>query len=345
MAALKGAELERFLRKPDRKYSVILVYGPDAGLVNERSRALAHGLVTDPSDAFQLIRIDGDDVGSDTTRILDQANTLGLFGGSRAIWVRIGSRNILAAVEALLVRPLENPVVLEAGDLPTKHALRNAVERTAHAVALPCYADEARDLPRLIDEIMSAHTLRVSPEARSLMTSLLGADRLLSRREIEKVALYAFGRSVVEVTDVEAVMADASAMAIDMLSDAVFSGESDAADSLIFRSFKEGQDASMLIGAVLRHAMLLGKARIALDRGASMSDVERNARIFYKRSAAFQRQLSVWTVSNIESAIATLGEAQAACRRNANLGESLASRACLTVTLAARRQRNTSRLH
>ncbi len=337
MVALKGGDIDRFVKKPDRRFSVVLVYGPDAGLVHERCRSIARSLVDDPDDAFQLIRMDGDDLGGDTSRIVDEANTLGLFGGSRVIWIRLGSRQINSAIEPLLAAKPENPVVIEAGDLPAKHALRAGVEKSGHAVALPCYADEGRDLPRLIDEILAEHGLKATSDAKILMAGLLGADRLLSRSEIEKLALYARGKPSVGAEDVEAIMADASALATDMLTDAVFMGDSVGADVALQRSLKEGQDAGVIVGALLRHALVLAKSRIGLDRGQTMQDVERQARIFFKRSASFQRHLSLWSLSSLENAITTLGEAQAACRKNASLGESLVSRACLTLAIAARR--------
>jgi DNA polymerase-3 subunit delta len=132
-------------------------------------------------------------------------------------------------------------------------------------------------------------------------------------------------------------MADASALATDMLTDAVFMGDSVGADVALHRSLKEGQDAGVIVGALLRHALVLAKSRIGLDRGQTIQDVERQARIFFKRSASFQRHLSLWSLSSLENAITTLGEAQAACRKNAALGESLVSRACLTLAIAARR--------
>ena len=337
MVALKGGDIDRFVKRPDRRFSVVLVYGPDAGLVHERCRSIARSLVDDPDDAFQLIRMDGDDLGGDTSRIVDEANTLGLFGGSRVIWIRLGSRQINSAIEPLLAAKPENPVVIEAGDLPAKHALRAGVEKSGHAVALPCYADEGRDLPRLIDEILAEHGLKATSDAKILMAGLLGADRLLSRSEIEKLALYARGKPSVGAEDVEAIMADASALATDMLTDAVFMGDSVGADVALHRSLTEGQDAGVIVGALLRHALVLAKSRIGLDRGQTMQDVERQARIFFKRSASFQRHLSLWSLSSLENAITTLGEAQAACRKNAALGESLVSRACLTLAIAARR--------
>ena len=79
MVALKGGDIDRFVKKPDRRFSVVLVYGPDAGLVHERCRSIARSLVDDPDDAFQLIRMDGDDLGGDTSRIVDEPIRLGFL--------------------------------------------------------------------------------------------------------------------------------------------------------------------------------------------------------------------------------------------------------------------------
>lgn len=338
MASLKASEIEAFVKKPGKKYSVILVYGPDLGRVSERCNALVKALTTHPDDAFQLTKIDAENLG-DPGRINEEANTLGLFGDSRTIWLRVGSKNIVTAVGPILDIAPQNPVIIEAGDLPARHALRNAIEKCAHAVAVPCYMDEARDLPALLDDILKSSNLAIDPDARKLMLESLGADRLLSRREIEKVALYAFGRRSISHADVEAVMSDASPLASDMLADSVFMGDSMTADIVLARSLKEGQDAGVLIGGVLRHALTLLDARMAMDRGVSIGEVEKRARIFFKRSAAFQRHMQIWTTSALQSTVSTLGEAQANCRKFSHLQASIASRACLTIALAARRGR------
>ena len=58
MTALKAGEVEAFLRRPDPRYPLVLIYGPDQGLVSERARLLARSAVENPDDPFQLIRMD-----------------------------------------------------------------------------------------------------------------------------------------------------------------------------------------------------------------------------------------------------------------------------------------------
>jgi DNA polymerase-3 subunit delta len=334
----KGPDIEAFVRRPDPRSPLVLVYGPDAGLVSERARAIARAAVDDPDDPFQLVRLEGDEIASDAMRLADEANTIGLFGGRRAVLLRAGGRNLVPLVEPLLAAPPQDAmVVIEAGDLGPKAPLRAVFEKAAAAVAIPCYLADERDLPGLIETELKGFGLGVSRDARDAMVAHLGSDRLLSRREIEKVALYAQGAGTVEMTHVEAVMADASALALDQVVDAVFSGDAAGLDRGLERLFAEGEDPGMVVGAALRQAIGLHKARIA---GGSPEELMRGLRIFGpRRQDAFRRHMRIWTPSGLESALATLRDAQLAIRRQARLGPSLASRALLTIALAARRER------
>jgi DNA polymerase-3 subunit delta len=227
--------------------------------------------------------------------------------------------------------------VIEAGDLAPRHALRQAVESCKFAVALPCYADEGRDLPKLIDEVLGQFKLRADDDARQALIGSLGADRLLSRRELEKLALYAYGQGTVTSDDVDAVLSNAAQVTIDMLVDSVFSGEAQSMDSLLERAIKEGFDPSFIIGALLRHAFLLLNTQKDLEGGRSLGEIEKQSRIFYKRVSAFRRQVSLWSMTALQSAITSLGEAQLLTRQNSALADTLLSRSCLSLALAARR--------
>src|SRR5512132_226885 len=102
MVALKSSDIESFVARPDPSRPVVLVFGPDAGLVSERADAIVRASVDDPSDPFALVRLDGDTLASDPARLIDEATTVPLFGRRRAIRVRAGGRNMVPAVEAVL---------------------------------------------------------------------------------------------------------------------------------------------------------------------------------------------------------------------------------------------------
>src|SRR5215471_20099956 len=100
MVALKALEIEPLLTRPNDLQPIVLVFGPDLGLVHERVEAIIQASVEDPRDPFALVRLDGDELAGDPMRLIDEAQTMPLFGGRRAIHVRIGTRNVVAAIEA-----------------------------------------------------------------------------------------------------------------------------------------------------------------------------------------------------------------------------------------------------
>src|ERR1700759_5153593 len=210
MVALRGRDIDVFLNRPDPARPIILLYGPDAGLVRERADALVASAVDDPADPFSLVRLDGDELPAEPARLVEEAMTIPMFGGRRAIRVRAGARNFASGVETLAGMPLKDcRIVIEAGELRPESPLRKACERAKTAVAIGCYPDTERDLARLIDDEMKASSLRIAPDARASLAALLGGDRQASRGELRKLALYAHGTGGGTLDAVMAVGADA----------------------------------------------------------------------------------------------------------------------------------------
>jgi DNA polymerase-3 subunit delta len=341
MVALKGADIEKFIARPDPARPIVLVFGPDAGLVRERAEALIRTAIDDPKDPFQLARIEGDDLAGEPSRLVEEANTIPLFGGRRAVWVKAGGRNIAPAVEAVIgASSPDCRIVIEAGDLKRSAPLRALCERARNAAALPCYADGERDLARLIDDEMRASGLTITPEARSALVPLLGGDRLASRHEVGKLALYARGKTAVDIEDVMAVVADASTLALDGLIDAAFTGRTGELEVQLGKARTAGTSPGSIVSAALRQVIQLHKARLTVEDGASVSDAAGGIQPFvhFSRRAAVETALRNWTSTRLQRAMSQLAEATLESRRQSGLAEVIAHRALLALAVNARRK-------
>lgn len=340
MVAVKAGDVERVLAKPDPKAVVFLIYGPDTGLVSERARRLADGAVDDPADPFQMVRLEGDEVAADPLRLLDEANTIGLFGGRRAIRVSATGRNLAPALTPLLATPPQDAVVVvEAGDLQRSSPVRTLCERSPAALAIPCYADGAREIAGLIDATLREHGLAIDRDARTALAALLGGDRVASRAELDKLTLYAHGLREISLADVHAVVGDVSALAVDAVVDAAFGGDLPALDHAFVRLMHEGFDAGVLLGFVLRHCLMLAGARNTVEAGreSPSSAVEGMRALHFRRKAAVERHLRLWTGADLTRVARELGTTAANTRRNAALAPELAQKALWSIALAARR--------
>jgi DNA polymerase-3 subunit delta len=342
MVAIKAGDVEAALKRADPRTPVLLFYGPDTGLVAERARAAAERAADDPADPFQLIRIDGDAVAADPGRLADEASTIGLFGARRAIWVKPTTRNIAPSVEAVLAAPLQDTVlVLEAGDLAKSSPLRVLCERSPKALALPCYPDSDRDLGTVVDETLRAAGLTIARDARDALLASLGGDRLATRAELTKLTLYAHGRREVTLDDIDAVVSDVSSLAVDAVVDGAFGGNPVAVDEGLQRLTAEGTPPSVLLGAVLRHALALLSASQDVAGGRSVGEAVGMWRgLHFRRKNAVERQLGLWRPPALQRVVESLQGAVLDSRRSPDLGAALAGRALLDIAGQARRPKS-----
>jgi DNA polymerase-3 subunit delta len=342
MVAVKAADVDAFVARPDPVRRVVLVFGPDAGLIGERVRAVLAASVDDMSDPFALARLNGEELAAEPTRLVEEALTMPLFGGRRAVWVKAGSRNIAPAVEALLDDPLfaaarECRVVIEAGDLRRNAPLRVLCERAKNAAALPCYADSERDRARLIDDEMRAAGLSLAPDARAVLIPLLGGDRAASRSEIQKLALYARGRDQVSVEDVTAVVSDASTLAIEDIVDAAFAGRPGELEIQLGKARVAGTTAGSILFNAQRQLAQLHKWRTAIEQGRPFSLEAVQPPLPFRRRPLVEAALKTWSATRLATAMAELAEAVLQSRLNPALADTIAERALLAIAANGRR--------
>jgi DNA polymerase-3 subunit delta len=341
MVALKAADIDAFVARPDPKRPIVLVFGPDLGLVRERTEAIIRASVDDPRDPFALARLDGDELSSEPSRLIEEALMVPLFGGRRAILVKAGGRNFAPAVETLLTAPLTDcRVVIEAGDLRRNAPLRNICERAKTAAVITCYADGERELARLVDDELRAASLTIAPDARAALVALIGGDRRASRNEIRKLALYAHGKDRVTLDDVDAVVADASSLAFDAIADAAFAGKAQEVQTHYAKARGAGTLPNVIAGNALRQVLDLHRAKLAIEAGEPMEDAMGSFRpaVHFRRKPFVEAALRAWSSARLAYAMQQLASAASDSRRRPALGDAIVERALLSVAQSARRK-------
>src|ERR1044071_2846038 len=329
MVALRGKEIDAYLARPDAGRPIILLYGPDAGLVRERADALIASACDDPMVPFPLVALDGDELSAEPSRLVDEAMTIPMFGGRRAIRVRAGSRRFAGGVDTLADSPRKDcRIVIEAGELRPESPLRKACERAKTAVAIACYPDTERDLARLIDEEFRTSNLRIAADARAVLMSLLGGDRQASRNELRKLALYAHGKGEITLDDVMTVVSDASELKLDPIVDAAFAGNTAIVESEFAKAMVAGTYPGIIISAAQRQAAWLHKSALALSEGTPLASVLDGVfpRLHFSRKAAVETALRNFSPPRLVGIIDQLATSALDMRKQAALAAAIAQR-------------------
>jgi DNA polymerase-3 subunit delta len=335
---LAPSRIAAFLQRPEPEMRAALFYGPDAGLARERAEAIARSVCPDLKDPFRVADLSAAVLAADPARLADETAQLSLTGGRRIVRVR-GAGDTLGKLfaEFLEKGPGDAFVVVEAGDLPSRSALRRAFEAARHGAAIGCYPDTPRDLAAVIRETLTEHQITASRDATLFLVEHLGGDRLLTRSELEKLALYAGDGGRVELEDARLSVSDTAGLEVDDAVMAAAEGDAVRLERVLGGVFQEGESPISVLRALLRHLHRLHLLVTRLSVGASLEEVLRTARppIFFKQQDSFRRQLTLWTETRLRPQLDRIATAELNTKTTALPAETICREAMLGVAQAA----------
>ncbi|MET3790930.1 DNA polymerase III subunit delta [Aquamicrobium terrae] len=343
MAQKKAHEVDSWLARPDPKTFLVLLYGPDRGLVAERGKAFAERTGLPLDDPFSVVKLDGAEVERGEGRLLEEAQTVPMFSDRRLLWVRnaSGQKGLADEVKALLAEPARDATILiEAGDLKKGAALRTVVEGADGGMALPCYADDGRDIEAVIDDELRKAGITMALEARQALRRNLGGDRLATRAELQKLTLYALGQPEISLEDVKAMTGDVSGQSLDDAVDAVLDGRIGDFDSAFARHCQAGGQPFLALSGTMRQFHAIHAMRGAMEEsGRNAASVVAGARppVFFSRRKLIERTLERWNRQAIERALGRLQAAVLQSRRRPDLASALVRQALLGIAVESAR--------
>lgn len=344
MAEIKSHEFEGFLERSARNYRIFVIYGPDRGLVSERAGLIAAKTGVSLNDPFSLIKLDIADLQKDQGRLLDEARAIGLFGGEKLIWIR-GAANekyLVEPLQLLSAKTLQDTfLIVEAGDLKKGSLLRKSAEAARSIATIPCYADDTRALNALVDAELAAAGLRISPAAREALVDLIGGDRIASRNELKKLALYCRGFDTVEEHHVTEIIGDASAISVDDAVDAILSGNTGNFLHAMQKITASKTAIFLVIQACLKQFQLIDamKAEMEEKRIPATQVMQTLGRhLHFRRKPIMEQALRAWSTDAVARETNRLQSAILQTRRRPSLEDTIAIQTLLSTTLQSGRR-------
>lgn len=343
MPEIKGAAADRFITRPDPKFPIILLHGPDRGRVQMRAQALLKALQGPDPDPMGLVELDPSVLDADPSRIAEEADSVPMFGGSKTVFVRMDDpKALVKPLETLLATPPTGAnVLIASGDLKKSHPLRSRIEKSTTGAAIACYAADRKDIAALLTQIVEGFDLNIAPDARDQVLNHLGADHALSASEIEKLCLFAREDGTINLAHVDAMLVDSSTHGMNDISDFAFAGQRDAALSSMQMMLSEGMEPSVIAQSLVRHGQLLERLRADIDQGASADSAMGRVRpmIFFKRRPRVEAALRAWSSHRLRACIAHLDGELAEIRLAQRLKPIRLERQILRVSSEAARRR------
>jgi DNA polymerase-3 subunit delta len=344
MVKISPRQADAFVAAPDAAVRAVLIYGADRGMVRERAVKLGRTVVEDLADPFRVAELDAGALAKEPARLFDEAAAIALSGGRRVVSVRDATDRLAGVFDDFLGTPVGDAlVVVEAGELSATSKLRKSFEKSPQGAAIACYRDEGRDLMRVIGDELGALGLSADRDALGLMASYLGGDRLLTRSELGKLAVYMGDGRDVTVGDVETVLADGSFLSHERISQAVLGGRVGDLERALDRALAERENPVAIMGSVRREIQRLELFLGLLAAGGSPDSALRQMRLDPRRQFRIVEPLraagNVWRRKQAKEALSRLLEADLLAKSSGYPAETVCRQTLLAIAARAGRGR------
>ena len=304
MAKLDARRAGAVLADPG-PFRAVLLHGDDAGLVRERAetlvRAVLGGGVDDPFRLAELNREEAARPGA----LAGEAAALAMTGGRRVVRLREATDTHAGPLKDALATPGEALIVLEGGELTARSRLRVQAEAAPEVAVIACYRERGAELAATLGRMLREQGVQADPAALDWLAARLGEDRMQTRREVEKLALYAGAGGRVDEAAAMACGAEGAALDLDEALMAATAGESARADQALSAAFAEGANPVQVLRSALRHVQRLHEAAVA---GGDASVLR--PPVFFRYKAAIDRAMRLWAPPALEAVGAALLEAE-----------------------------------
>ncbi|WP_438956618.1 DNA polymerase III subunit delta [Cognatiyoonia sp.] len=306
---LTGRDAAAYLKKPHPSYAGLLIFGADPMRVATQRQAVIASLVgPQGEEEMRLTRMNGAELRRDPAMLNDALKAQGFFPGHRVAFVEDASEGLSKALGAALEdwQPGDAQIVVTAGQLTTKSALRKVFEGHPAAVAIGIYDDP----PTRGDIEASLVENGLTVPNRDVMDAIMALGSTLEpgdfRQTLEKLSLYKWGDDTPLTTDDIAACAPQGAeVDIDDILDVVTFGRPDQLGPALRNLYAQGVTPVTLCIGATRHFRRLHV--VASDPGGPGSGVGKlRPPVYGPRRDKIARQAGSWGRDRLEKALTAL---------------------------------------
>ena len=338
---MTGTAAQTYLRKPDPTHTALLIFGSDPMRVAAaRQSAIAALVGPAGEEEMRLTRLPASDLRKDPALLDDAIKAQSFFPGHRVAFIEDATETLAKPLTAALVdwQDGDAQIIVTAGQLTAKSALRKLFEVHRNAVAIGIYDD-----PPSRDDIASAlKAAELAAPSGDILDALFGLAQTLEpgdfRQTIEKVGLYKRGDATpLAMADVLACAPQSAEVDVDDVLDVVTQGQANELGPVLRNLYAQGVTPVALCIGATRHFKRLHT--VASDPGGAGAGIGRlRPPVFGPRRDKIMRQASHWGRDRLERALTALTDVDLQLRSADSAPQNaLMERTLIRLAMMARR--------
>ena len=317
----------------------ILLYGQDYGLISERSSIIINSFFISSQEqhnSLNIIDILHNDVLSNPAILETEANSISLLSSKKVIRIKDTNDALYKAAEDYLLNAYKDCLIIFLSEsLSPRSKIRKLFEAHKEAVILPCYHDENNNILSLIRNTFKEEGIYADDDSINLFANYLGADRLITKTEIEKAILYAGKDKKLDSKDFTSFISDQASLSIDELYDLSLAGNLKDAYRVLVKIQKEGTPAIQILRSFIRQMQSLYNIINASALNSNISNIIDSIRppIYFKRKSNIKTQVQKWSLQKVNKALLLLESAEISCKKPKSNVDVITKQAILSIGL------------
>ncbi len=316
--------IDKFVKNiANEKIVGAVVYGKDASVIKSRFNAISKAIVSDLSDQFLVCDLSKERLSGDKGALADEFYAFSMFGGRKLIMIKDAETLAGAALKELLkeeesVKKSDNFILVQAGDLEPRNALRKLAESSDLLAALPCYEDSDVITKKLIEQQLKRNGMIPSYDLVAKLFDLLGKNRQIIALEIEKLGLYLNGEELNEEA-IDAVIRPQSETVFEEFAANFAAKNFEKSAKNIDDLLENGFESIMAVRFLSNYVQKLYSAKISIEKkGVNFEDAVKEQRLFFKAQNDFKNHLRSSDLATLQRWLLEIQKLEIALKSNSN---------------------------
>ena len=290
-----------------------LFYGKNDGLKDE----FTTNIIKNKKNIFNY---EEKDILDDKDKFIENLLTKSLFDDQKIIIIKRSTDKILSIIESLILKKIEDIIILNADILEKKSKLRTFFEKDKKLICVPFYPDNDQILNKLTYNFLRDKNISISHSNINLIINKCSGDRETLINELQKIELFSKNGKKISSEHISKLINLNENHSISELIDNCLAKNTKKTIGILNENNFSNEDCIMIIRSFIIKAKKLLNLSKTFENNQNIDLTISSAKppIFWKEKEITKQQIQKWKPKNIKNLIYALSETELQIKKNIN---------------------------
>jgi DNA polymerase-3 subunit delta len=290
-----------------------LFYGKNDGLKNE----FTTNIIKNKKNIFNY---EEKDILDDKDKFIENLLTKSLFDDQKIIIIKRSTDKILSIIESLILKKIEDIIILNADILEKKSKLRTFFEKDKKIICVPFYPDNDQILNKLTYNFLRDKNISISHSNINLIVNKCSGDREILINELQKIELFSKNGKKINSENISKLINLNENHSISELIDNCLAKNTKKTIGILNENNFNNEDCIMITRSFIIKAKKLLNLSKTFENNQNIDLTISSAKppIFWKEKEITKQQIQKWKPKNIKNLIYALSETELQIKKNIN---------------------------